>query len=142
MPLIAITRLRVRSWRFLPGFFFQTLRTAIQAKGAEGNLAVSVLREARRTFWTRTVWTDEQAMRAYMSSDPHRGVMRSLAEWCNEAAVAHWTQDSPEPPSWEEAHERMQRDGRASRVNHPTEAHRAYQIPQPHVRRTGVLRFR
>jgi hypothetical protein len=101
-----------------------------------------VLREAHRTFWTRTVWTDERAMRAYMSSDPHRRVMRSLAEWCNEASVAHWVQDSSEPPSWEEAHWRMQRDGRASKVNHPTEAHRAYQIPQPQVRRTGVSRFR
>jgi hypothetical protein len=142
MPFIAITRLRVRSWRYLPPFFVQTLRAAIQARKAEGNLAVSVLHEARRTFWTRTSWTNEQAMRAYMSSEPHRGVMRSLAEWCDEASVAHWTQEASEPPSWEEAHQHMQRDGRASRVNHPTEAHRAYQIPQPQVRRTGVLRFR
>jgi hypothetical protein len=128
LPLIAITRLRVRSWRFLPAFFFQTLRTALQAKRAPGNLAVSVLRDAQRTFWTRTVWLDEPAMRSYMMSSPHREVMRSLAEWCDEASVAHWQQPSAELPSWATAHERMQRDGRASRVNHPTAAHRAYEI--------------
>lgn len=82
VPLIAITRLRVRSWHFLPAFFFQTIRAAAQAKRAQGNVAASVLRDAHRTFWTRTVWADEQAMRSYMSADSHRRVMRSLAEWC------------------------------------------------------------
>ena len=142
MPFIAITRLRVRSWRYLPSFFVQTFRAAIQARAADGSLAVWVLREAHRTFWTRTVWINEQAMRAYMSSGVHRQVMRSLPEWCDEASVAQWTQDSPEPPSWEDAYQRMQRDGRPSRVNHPTKAHRAYQIPPPQVRRTSVLRFK
>ncbi|MGH8553421.1 MAG: DUF3291 domain-containing protein [Methylococcales bacterium] len=120
----------------------QTVRAAIQARAASGSLAVWVLREARNTFWTRTVWTNEQAMKAYMSSGIHRQVMRSLAEWCDEASVAQWTQESPEPPSWEDAHHRMQRDGRPSSVNHPTEAHRNYQIPPPQVRRTGGLRFK
>jgi Domain of unknown function (DUF3291) len=129
VPLVAITRLRVRSWRYLPAFFFQTLRTAVQAKRTPGNLAVAVRRDASRTFWTRTVWLDEPAMRSYMSADPHRGVMRSLAEWCDEASVVHWIQDSATPPAWQESCARMQRDGRPSRVNHPSEAHRAYEIP-------------
>src|SRR5664279_5093126 len=128
VPLVAITRLRVRSWRFLPAFFLQTIRAAAQAKRTQGNVAVSVLRDAHRTFWTRTVWVDELAMRSYMSADPHRGAMRSLAEWCDEASVVHWIQTSAKPPTWEESCGRMQRDGRASRVNNPTEAHRAYQI--------------
>ena len=142
MPLIAITRLRVRAWWYLPGFFVQTLRAAAQARRAEGSLAVAVLREAHRTFWTCTVWTDEQAMRAFLAADPHRQAMRKLAEWCDEASVAHWLQAAPEPPSWEEAYQRMQRDGRASRVDHPSEAQRAYRIPAPRLRRRGMLRFK
>lgn len=128
MPLIAITRLRVRGRRFLPAFFVQTLRAAIQARRAQGNLAVTVLRDAQRTFWTRTAWTDESAMRLYLAADPHRRIMRSLASWCDEASVVHWIQPSAQPPSWSEAHRRMQGEGRPSRVDHPTEARREYRI--------------
>ena len=136
MPLIAITRLRVRAWHFLPAFILQSIRAAFQAHRAGGNESVAVLREAHRTFWTRSVWSDEHAMRAYMSADPHRQAMRSLAEWCDEASVVHWTQASAAVPTWEEAYERMQRDGRASRVNNPTEAHRAFRIPS--IRSRGL----
>ena len=54
----------------------QSLRAARQAKLADGSLAVSVLRDADRAFWTRTVWRDEAAMRSFMRSggaSPHHG---------------------------------------------------------------------
>lgn len=52
MPLVSITRLRVRSWRFLPGFFLYALRSAREAAKAEGNLAARLLRDQHHTFWT------------------------------------------------------------------------------------------
>jgi hypothetical protein len=42
-------------------------------------------------------------MRSFMLSGAHRNVMPRLAEWCDEAAVAHWIQGAVEPPSWPEA---------------------------------------
>jgi len=36
---------------------------------------------------------------------------RRLPEWCNEAALVHWVQDTDEPPSWAEAHRRLQEIG-------------------------------
>ncbi len=142
MLLIAATRLRLRSWKFIPVFVLHAFRSAYQARRAEGSRAVLILREARNTFWTCTVWTDEKAMQEYASSEPHRSTMRKMAHWCDEASVAHWVQESSRPPSWEEVHQRMQNAGRASKVNHPTEAHRAFQIPPPKVRRTGILKFK
>ena len=143
MFFVSLTRLRVRSWRYLPVFFLQALRSAQQAKSAEGVVAVSLLRDAHNTFWTRTVWNSEQAMRAYMLSGVHRQVMRRLPEWCDEASVAHWTQESPQPPSWEEAHQRLQESGRPSKVNHPSEAQRNHlSIPAPVIRASGELRFK
>jgi hypothetical protein len=132
----------VRAWRFLPLFFIQVLRTGLQARKASGSLAVTVLREANRTFWTYTLWTDEPAMRAYMSAGAHRQVMRNLAQWCDEASVAQWIQESGDQTSWQDVHLRMQKLGRTSRVDHPTQAHLAFQIPPPRVRRTGLLRFK
>lgn len=133
MTFISITRLRLRSWRFLPLFFIQALRSGRQAKAALGNLGVSVLREPRNVFWTRTAWTDEAAMKAYMLAGAHRSAMRSLMDWCDEAAVAHWTQESAEPPSWAEAHAQLRRVGRLSKVNHPSEAQMRFEFPEPRV---------
>jgi hypothetical protein len=80
-------------------------------------------------------------MKAFMVSGAHRPIMRRLLEWCDEASVAHWTEDSAQKPTWEEVHRRMQRDGRPSSVNYPSEAHRRFDISAPNVRR-AELRFR
>ena len=45
MPFISITRLRVRSWRFLPSLFVYALRSAQEAAGAEGNLTAKILND-------------------------------------------------------------------------------------------------
>jgi heme-degrading monooxygenase HmoA len=74
MPFVSITRLRVRSYRYLPGFLIQSFRAARQARRAAGSLAVSVLRDADRAFWTRTAWRDEAATRAFMRSGVHRRI--------------------------------------------------------------------
>jgi heme-degrading monooxygenase HmoA len=135
MPFVSITRLRVRRWRYLPGFLIQSIRAARQAKRAPGSLSVSVLRDADRAFWTRTMWRDEAAMRSFMRSGVHRRIMARLPEWCDEAALVHWVQDGEAAPSWTEAHRRLQEEGRRSRVNHPTEAQRQFEIREP---RTGA----
>jgi hypothetical protein len=137
MPFVSITRLRVRRWRYLPQFLVQSIRAARQAKRAAGNLAVSILRDADRAFWTRTVWSDEAAMRSFMQSGVHRRVMARLPKWCNEAALVHWVQDDKEPPSWAEAHRRLELEGRRSRVNHPTAAQRRFEIREPRTSATS-----
>ncbi len=131
MPLVSITRLRIRSPWYLPAFFFYTLRASTQARAAAGNKAVQLLPDARRAFWTCTLWTDLDAMRAYVSAGPHRQSMKRLAHWCDEASVVHWEQDSLALPSWDEAHRRMQAQGRPSKVNHPSAAHLAFQVAAP-----------
>jgi hypothetical protein len=140
MPLVSITRLRVRSLRYLPAFLINAFRSAQQAKAASGNLAVSLLSDARFTFWTRTVWNDEQSMRAFMITGAHRSVMPRLLHWCDEASVAHWLQDSPEPPSWQEAYRRLQKEGRRSKVNNPSDAQLRFEIPPPKT--TRELKFK
>jgi hypothetical protein len=137
MPLVAITRLRVRSWRDVPGFLWRTLLSARQARSAAGNLNVRLLRDAHLAFWTCTVWSDQPSMRAFMMAGAHRTTMPRLLEWCDEASLVDWLQDSAEPPSWSEAHRRLLQDGRRSRVNHPSEAQQRYDIPAPRLSGVG-----
>ena len=131
MPFVSVTRLRVRSWRYAPGFLIQSFRSAYQAKLAAGSISVSVLRDTDRAFWTRTVWRDETAMRAFMQSGAHRRVMAQLPDWCDEAVLVHWVQDASAPPTWPEAHRRLQWEGRRSRVSQPSEAQRRFEIREP-----------
>jgi heme-degrading monooxygenase HmoA len=131
MPVVAVTRLRVRSWFYLPAFIIRSLRIARQAKSAPGNLGVQFLNDRRNAFWTSTSWESQAAMRAFMLAPPHGPAMRKLLEWCDEAALVHWSQPGPELPGWTEAHQRMQREGRTSKVNHPSEAQRRFVIAPP-----------
>jgi hypothetical protein len=142
MPLVSITRLRVRSWSYLPAFLLQALRIAWQAARADGSLAVTVLRDRQMTFWTSTSWSSEGSMKAFMHAKPHGPTMRRLLDWCDEAALVHWTQGGAELPSWEEAHRRIQQEGRPSRVNHPSPAHTAHAFPAPTRGRTRELHFK
>jgi hypothetical protein len=135
MPVVSITRLRVRSFRYLPPFLLGSLRSAREAKNASGNLAVSVLSDSHLAFWTRTLWSDERSMRAFMFTPAHRAVMPKLLQWCDEAAVTHWAQETVQPPPWEEVHRRLQQEGRTSKVNHPSAMQLRFKIPPPNTNR-------
>jgi heme-degrading monooxygenase HmoA len=45
---------------------------------ADGCLAIDAQRENGLIFWTRTVWRDEVAMRAFVRSGAHKSVMPKL----------------------------------------------------------------
>ena len=119
-----------------------SLRIVRQAKRASGNLAVKIFQDRRNTFWTCTCWESEAAMKAFMLAKPHGETMRKLLEWCDEAALVHWTQAGVELPQWTEAHVRMQREGRTSKVNHPSEAQTKFEIAPPPANAKGEPRFK
>ena len=136
MPFISVTRLRVRSFLYLPPFIVWVLKSSRQAKHAEGFLGGRLMREnGRNIFWTLTLWQGDAAMNAYRTQGAHRSVMPKLLDWCDEASIAHWTQATAALPSWGQAYERMAKEGRPSKVKHPTPAHLAHQIPAPRLGR-------
>jgi hypothetical protein len=125
MPLIAITRLRIRSFRFVPPFAWLSWRALVQARRSAGNLQATVRKAEGLAFWTITAWQDEAAMNAYRIASPHREAMPKLLDWCDEASVVHWTQESAELPDWATAEMRMAQSGRLSKVRHPSADQRA-----------------
>ena len=70
-------------------------------------------------------------MKAFMRAVPHGKVMRRLLEWCDEAALVHWEQETEQEPERLEAHRRLQMEGRRSKVNHPSSGQENFQIPAP-----------
>jgi hypothetical protein len=127
MTRISITRLRLRSrWFELP-FIWHAVRSQRQARSADGCLGVNVRRTKGAVYWTITVWRNDAALRAFMLSGAHRQAMPKLINWCDEASVAHWPQETDTLPSWEEGERRLAAEGRLSKVAHPSSAQRAGQ---------------
>ena len=128
---VSITRLRVRSWRFLPAFFLQTGSVIAQARKADGFGGGALLRDRQHTFWTLTLWQDQEGMRRYMTSGAHLRVMPRLLDWCDEASVVHWWQTSAAMPDWLEAERRMRAEGRISKVRNPSPDHAEMRFAAP-----------
>ena len=132
--LASVTRLRVRSVRYVPAFVWKTFLTHRQVGRALGFLGGRLLIDAGRTFWTLTVWENERAMKAFRGSEPHAKVMPRLMEWCDEASYAHWIPTGASVPSWPEAYEHLVDEGQLSRVAHPSPGHDARHFAKPRLR--------
>jgi hypothetical protein len=120
VPLASVTRLHLRSWRFLPAFAFYTLALSRQVKKAEGFLGGYLAGDDQQGSWTVTVWRNESVMRAFRASGAHLKAMPRLLTWCDEASVTHWTAADDAVPTTAVAFERLRSDGRVSKVNFPS----------------------
>ncbi len=142
MPVLSITRVRVRSYRYYPWFMLQTARIVRRVLRAEGNLSVRFLRDRSRTFWTLTGWTSEGDLKRFLDSDVHRGAAHRQHDWCDEAAAVRWSDGSAELPSWQDAYLRLQRDGIPSQVLHPSTAQQKFEVPPPWVSFVNQVRLK
>ena len=140
MPFISITRLRIRSVRFLPAFAMDFLRTRRQVGSASGFKGGAVLADRRWTFWTSTAWDNQESMRRYMMSGSHRTTMPRLLDWCDEASVVHWSQPDEGLPSWIDADKRMREGGRPSKVRNPSAEHADLSYRSPRTLFAGPIR--
>jgi hypothetical protein len=98
MPFVSITRLRIRSPRFLPLFGLHTFRSIRQVRKAPGCKGGSLLADRSWTFWTMTAWDSQDSMRRYMTKDfasrgdaassrlVRRGIRRALGPSRNRSA--------------------------------------------------------
>ena len=128
---VSLTRLKIRSVRFLPFFFLHALGTMRQVRKAPGLQTGAVLNDRQWTFWTMTAWDTQANMRQFMNSGAHKRVMPHLLNWCDEASVAHWEQEDGALPSWTGAAERMRKQGRPSKVRFPSGNHSTLSFRDP-----------
>jgi heme-degrading monooxygenase HmoA len=88
MPVIVVTRLRLRDPGLLTEFFTAGAAVLQQAKKADGNLGADALGDANNVFWTHTAWQGRDRMQAFMNSEPRLTTMGHLDDWCDEATFA------------------------------------------------------
>ena len=125
MPIISVTRLKLRSLRFLPAFAFHTWWTMRQARASDGMLGGTLAVGRGFSFWTITAWRDEAAMLAYRNKGAHGRAMPKLKTWCSEASVVRWAAPDAHLPSVAEAARRLGGEGKLSKVRAPSPGHAA-----------------
>ena len=140
MAFVSLTRLRIRSFRFLPFFAVHTLRSIRQIKVAPGFRDGALLADRDWTFWTMTAWDSQESMRHYMTAGAHRVAMPHLMQWCDEASVAHWDQPTDALPAWDEADRRMRGTGRVSKVRFPSATYASLGYREPRLTTGGPIR--
>ena len=131
MPLVTVTRMRLRSIRFVPLFLIHAQRAIAQIRKADGHLVGTVKRDGGLAYWTMSVWRDESAMLAYVASGAHRSAMKHLGDWCSEAGMVRWLANDATLPDWTQAARRLAAQGRASRLKHPGPDHAGHAFAPP-----------
>lgn len=129
MPFISVTRLRVRSVFSLLPFLKAneaSVKSLLQTKGL---ILGKELIDKNLTFWTLTLWEDEEAMRQFRNGNAHRAAMQKLPEWCDEASYHHWQQEEKSLPAWDIASGKLIREGKLTKVKAPSELQKTGQFP-------------
>lgn len=140
MVLVSATRLRVRSFLFLPAFILATNRSNGQAAAALGFRKGQLVVDHGRVFWTVTMWDDAASMRAYRDSGSHAAAMRRIGDWCDEAATATWEQGSEELPGMDELGRRMVDGARFVKLPNASRAHLAGAAMPPRPRTVRAIK--
>ncbi len=119
----SLTRLRLRSLRFLPGFAVYATGSIRQMRNVPGFVAGRLLPDRHWAFWTMTFWTDEAALKAWRGAGIHGKSMQKLKHWCDEAGVARWeVSEGSSLPEWSTCHQLLTTTGRLTPVLRPSPA--------------------
>ena len=102
---MSVTRLHLKGKRMLPVFFYHTLWSIIQSKNAKGLLYSSFDRESWHTYWTLTVWENQDCMRAFRNKGSHLKAMKISRNIADELEYINWEAD--QIPTWDECKKRL-----------------------------------
>jgi hypothetical protein len=123
MPVVVATRMKVRRWRDLPAFMRGSMAAARQAEYTPGFLAGQVRMEAKRVFWTLTVWQCPHDMVAVRDSGVHAAVAPRLAGSASEGYFGTWESATGDAPSWQNVSEMVAESANFAPLHAPTESH-------------------
>jgi heme-degrading monooxygenase HmoA len=73
------SRLPLKSHWSIPGFMRDTMRIRRQLAHSPGLVGYTLNAQLfAKTFWTFSVWENEEALKAFAATDPHRSIIQRL----------------------------------------------------------------
>jgi heme-degrading monooxygenase HmoA len=105
--------LQLDSIRRAPGFLRAAMAIRRQVLGSEGAVGVALNTALpRRTFFTLSAWRDQEALNAFVRSEPHASTMRRYRPAMADARFLLWNTTADKlPPGWAEVEERLREGG-------------------------------
>ena len=97
MPVIVVTRLRLRDPALLDEFFTDAVAAIEQALKSDGNLGADALADADNAWWSVTAWQDRRPMQAYVDTEPHLGISARLDHLLRRGHVRRLGTGQPRP---------------------------------------------
>src|SRR6202042_1087781 len=85
MPVIVVTRLRLKDPALLDEFFTAAVAAIEQAQKSDGNLGADALADAGNAWWSVSAWTGRPPMQAFVDTEPHSSISKRLDHFCDEA---------------------------------------------------------
>ena len=131
MPVIVVTRLRLKDPALLDEFFTAAVAAIEQAQKSDGNLGVGALADANNAWWSVSAWTERRPMQAFVDTEPHLDISKRLDHFCDEATFVDWEQDSPDLPDWQTSWRHVTADGKVAELTHPSDANQTRAFPPP-----------
>jgi quinol monooxygenase YgiN len=131
MPVVVVTRLRLKDPALLDEFFTAAVAAIEQAQKSDGNLGADALADAGNAWWSVSAWTGRRQMQAFVDAEPHAGISTRLDHFCDEATFVDWEQDSPHLPDWQTSWRHLTADGKVAELTHPSDANQTRAFPPP-----------
>ena len=131
MPVIVVTRLRLKDPALLDEFFTAAVAAIEQAQKSDGNLGADALADANNAWWSVSAWQERRPMQAFVDSEPHVSISKRLDHFCDEATFVDWEQASPDLPDWQTSWRHLTADGKAAELTRPSDANQARAFPPP-----------
>jgi quinol monooxygenase YgiN len=131
VPVIAVTRLRLKDPALLDEFFVDAVAAIEQAQKSDGNLGANGLADVNNAWWTVSSWRDRDMMRAFVTSEPHQTIMSRLDRYCDEATFVDWVQPGSDLPDWQTSYQRLVADGQVAELTAASPANQTRAFPAP-----------
>ncbi len=131
MPVIVVTRLRLKDPALLDEFFTDAVAAIEQATKSDGNLGADALADANNAWWSVSAWQGHRQMEAYVAAEPHHDITTRLDHYCDEATFVDWEQASPDLPDWQTSWRHLTADGQVAELTHPSAANHSRDFPPP-----------
>ena len=131
MPVIVVTRLRLKDPSLLDEFFTDAVAAIEQATKSEGNLGADALADANNAWWSVSAWQERGLMQAFVDGQPHLGISGRLDHYCDEATFVDWEQASPDLPDWQTSWRHLTADGKAAELTDSSAANQTRDFPRP-----------
>ncbi len=120
MSYLSMTRLKLKSPRYLIRFWNYNEKIVRQMQTAEGFLQGKLLANYSLAMWTTTLWTSSEALKEFYLNGSHQEVIARISEWSSEAVHFSKYVSTKELPSWQQIGSELAHQGRFQELKQPS----------------------